>query len=39
MAYITQFNYFKIYKVDIVHIVPQCVEEFYAQMNLYMLFN
>ena len=38
-AYVTQFNYFKICKVYFWLMAPQCIEDFWAQINLYMLFN
>lgn len=38
-VYVTQFNYFKICKVYFWLMAPQCIEDFWAQINLYMLFN
>lgn len=39
MAHVTQFNYFKICKVYFWLMAPQCIEDSWAQINLYMLFN
>lgn len=38
-AYVAQFDYFKICKVYFWLMDPQCIEDFWAQINLYMSFN
>ena len=38
-VYVTKFNYFKICKVYFWLMAPQCIEDSWAQIDLYMLFN